>query len=171
MLFRSQPGRTQRNRQDQLYVEGVFPFANAKSKDPITGKTAGRYDTCAVTKTCPLALEVYSSNEFWVKAGSLMTTDPTGRKDLPDHPMTRHYLISSHQHGIGNGQKGVCQVPTNPLNVMPVLRALFTDLDEWSTKGTQPPPSMVPHLADGTLVPPMPQEKAGFPKKIGRAHV
>ena len=42
----SQPGRTERNRQDHLYVEGVFPFANVSTTDPITGKTAGRYDRC-----------------------------------------------------------------------------------------------------------------------------
>ena len=164
----SQPGRTQRNRQDQLYLEGLFPFANAKSKDPITGKTAGRYDACTVTKTCPLAMEVYSENEFWVKAGSLMSTDAAGKKDLPDHPQARNYLISSHQHGVGDAsKKGVCQVPTNPLDSTPVLRALFMDLDEWSTKGVAPPPSAVPHLADGTLVPPLPQEKVGFPKIPG----
>ena len=40
----SQPGRTERNRQDQLYVEGVFPFANVTTHDPITGKTEGRYE-------------------------------------------------------------------------------------------------------------------------------
>ena len=34
----SQPGRTERNRQDHLYVEGVFPFANVTTYDPITGK-------------------------------------------------------------------------------------------------------------------------------------
>jgi hypothetical protein len=34
----SQPGRTERNRQDHLYVEGVFPFANVRTTDPITGK-------------------------------------------------------------------------------------------------------------------------------------
>ncbi|HYS26472.1 MAG TPA: hypothetical protein VEP46_12735, partial [Vicinamibacterales bacterium] len=33
----SQPGRTERNRQDQLYAEGVFPFANQRLKDPISG--------------------------------------------------------------------------------------------------------------------------------------
>ena len=76
----SQPGRTERNRQDQLYVEGVFPFANQRTTDPITGKTAGRYDKCTMTKTCPLAMEVYSANEYWVKAASLFTTDPTRRE-------------------------------------------------------------------------------------------
>jgi len=164
----SQPARTERNRQDQLYVEGVFPFANQRSTDPISGKTAGRYDRCTVTKTCPLGMEVYSANEYWVKAASLFTTDPAGKIDLPDHPMARVYFISSHQHGTGNAaSKGNCQQLQNPLDSAPVLRALFVAMDEWSTKGIAPPPSEVPRLADGTLVPPMPQSKVGFPKVPG----
>ena len=164
----SQPARTERNRQDQLYIEGVFPFANQRSTDPITGETAGRYDRCMKTKTCPLAMEVYSANEYWVKAASLFTTDPSGKKDLPDHPMARYYLISSEQHGTGNAvSKGNCQQLQNPLDSAPVLRALFIAMDEWSTKGATPPPSAIPHLADGTLVPPLPQSAVGFPKIPG----
>jgi len=164
----SQPGRTERNRQDQLYIEGVFPFANQRTTDPITGKTAGRYDRCTESKTCPLAMEVYSANEYWVKAASLFTTDPSGKIDLPDHPMTRDYFISSEQHGTGNAaSKGNCQQLQNPLDSAPVLRALFAAMDEWSTKGTAPPPSAIPRLADGTLIPAMPQSKVGFPKIPG----
>src|SRR5436309_3238841 len=74
----SQPGRTERNRQDHLLVEGRFPFANVVTTDPITGKTDSRYARCTVTHTCPFAIEIYSANEYWVKAASLMTTDPTG---------------------------------------------------------------------------------------------
>ena len=33
----SQPGRTERYRQDHLYAEGVFPFANVTTIDPFTG--------------------------------------------------------------------------------------------------------------------------------------
>jgi hypothetical protein len=40
---------------------------------------------------------------------------------------------------------------------------LWTALDEWSTRGTAPPPSQVPKLRDGTLVPPLPQDGVGFP--------
>jgi len=164
----SQPGRTERNRQDQLYAEGVFPFANQRLKDPITGKTAGRYDACTKTNTCPLAMEIYSANEYWVKGASLFHTDPTGKMDLPDHPMTRLYFISSMQHGTGNGDaKGACQQFGNPLDSGPVQRALWEALDQWSTKGTAPPPSMVPRLADGTLVAPTPQQTQGFPKIPG----
>jgi hypothetical protein len=164
----SQPGRTERNRQDQLYAEGVFPFANPSLKDPISGRTAGRYDACTKTNTCPLAMEVYSANEYWVKGASLFHTDPMGKVDLPDHPMSRLYFISSHQHGVGNGNaKGACQQLGNPLDSGPVLRALWDAMDQWSTKGVTPPPSMVPRLADSTLVPPMPQTVEGFPKIPG----
>jgi len=167
----SQPGRTERNRQDQLYAEGVFPFADQRSTDPITGKTAGRYDKCTTTKTCPLGMEVYSANEYWAKAASLFTTDPMGNKDLPDHPMARDYFISSHQHGTGRQTvKGNCQQFQNPLDSAPVLRALWVALDKWSTKGIAPPPSEIPRLSDGTLVPPLPQSGVGFPKIPGIAY-
>jgi hypothetical protein len=169
MNFRfSQPGRTERNRQDQLYAEGVFPFANQSLKDPISGRTAGRYDACSKTNTCPLAMEVYSANEYWVKGASLFHTDPMGKMDLPDHPMARLYFVSSHQHGVGNGNsKGACQQLGNPLDSGPILRALWEALDQWSTKGVAPPPTSVPRLADGTLVPALPQERVGFPKIPG----
>jgi Alpha/beta hydrolase domain len=160
----SQPNRTERNRQDHLYVEAVFPFANVTTTDPLTGKTASRYDKCMATSTCPLAVEIYSANEYWVKAASLLHTDPTGTTDLPDSPFARNYLIASHQHGAGGAiTKGVCQQFRNPLDSSPVQRALFVALDEWSTKGTPPPPSEVPRLSDGTLVPPLPQSGLGFP--------
>jgi len=160
----SQTKRTERNRQDHLYAEGVFPFANVPTHDSITGKTDSRYARCEQTHTCPLAVEIYSANEYWVKAASLLHTDPAGTVDLPDSPYTRNYLISGHQHGTGNPtSKGVCQQLQNPLNSAPIQRALFVDLDEWSTEGTQPPASRVPRLADGRLVSPLPQSAVGFP--------
>jgi Alpha/beta hydrolase domain len=160
----SQPGRTERNRQDHLYAEGVFPFAHERTTDPITGKTAGRYDRCTATNTCPLAMDIYSANEYWVKAASLLHTDPAGKGDLPGHPEARYYFMSSMQHGTGNGEaKGSCQQLGNPLDSSPVQRALFIALDAWSTKGIDPPPSMLPRLADGTLKAPLPQAEMGFP--------
>ncbi len=164
----SQPGRTERNRQDQLYAEGVFPFANVTTTDPITGKTAGRYDACSKTNTCPLAMEIYSANEYWVKGASLMHTDPAGKTDLPDQPKARIYFISSHQHGFNEGtSKGACQQLGNPLNSSPIQRALWEAMDQWSTKGVAPPPSSVPRLSDGTLVSALPQSAVGFPQIPG----
>jgi hypothetical protein len=159
----SQPGRTERNRQDHLYVEGRFPFADVATADPITGKTDSRYARCTLSHTCPFAMEIFSANEYWVKAASLMTTDPAGKEDLPDSPFTRIYFMSSMQHGTGNGaSKGACQQLQNPLDSQAVQRALFMAMDKWATAGTPPPPSQFPKLSDGTLVKPD-QTSTGFP--------
>jgi Alpha/beta hydrolase domain len=165
----SQTKRTERNRQDHLYLEGLYPFANVPTFDPISNTSDWRYKRCEQTHTCPLALEFYSANEYWVKASSLMSTDPTGRFDLPDHPFTRLYLLSSKQHGgAGNpASRGACQQFLNPLESAPVQRALWVALDEWSTHGISPPDSQVPKLSDGTLVPPLPQSRVGFPNIPG----
>jgi len=164
----SQPGRTERNRQDHLYIEGVFPFANVKSFDPISRRVDSRYARCEKTRTCPLGVEIYSANEYWVKTASLLHTDPTGSFDLPDSRYTRNYLMSSMRHGTGNAaNRGNCQQFDNPLNSAPVQRALFIALDEWATKGTKPPQSRVPTLRDRTLAPPLPQSRVGFPNIPG----
>ncbi len=159
----SQPGRTERNRQEHLYAEGVFPFANVTTTDPFTGIHDSRLERCERTNTCPVAAEIYSANEYWVKAASLLHTTPDGRFDLPDSPFARDYFISSHQHGVGSAtSKGVCQQLQNPLDSAPVQRALFVALGEW-LQGKEPPKSRVPRLRDGTFAPPLPQEAVGFP--------
>ena len=115
----SQTKRTNRNRQELLYLEDLYPFANVPTFDPISHTSDWRYKKCEQSHTCPLAMEFYSANEYWVKAGSLMSTDPTGKFDLPDHELTRLYLLSSKQHGgAGNpASKGVCQQFLNPLEL------------------------------------------------------
>jgi hypothetical protein len=165
----SDPGRTERNRQDHLYVEGRFPFANETLTDSVTGVTGGRYQKCSATNTCPLAMEFYSSNEYWVKAASLFHTDTAGTVDLPGHPMARLYLLSSKQHGgAGNpASKGLCQQFLNPLDSAPVQRALWDALDKWSTQGIAPPASAIPTLAGHTMVAPLPQSGVGFPNIPG----
>lgn len=158
----SQPGRTERNRQDELYAEGLFPFSNFPTHDAITGQTDSRYMGCLHANTCPLGMEIYSANEYWVKAASLLHTTPDGARDLPDWHQARNYFMSSHQHGSGNGTRGACQQKTNPVDSTPIHRALFMDMDAWVTQGIDPPPSAVPRLDDGTLVPPD-QASVGFP--------
>ena len=166
----SQPDRSERNRQDHRYTEGVFPFANVDTVDPVSGRRDSRLARCQATTTCPVSAEILSANEYWVKAGSLLHTTPDGREDLPYSRYTRDYLISSTQHGRGRGDsRGSCQQFLNPLDGGPVARALFIALDAW-TRGVAPPPSRVPALADGTLVAPLPQSAVGFPQIPGVAY-
>src|SRR4029434_5141961 len=89
----SQSGRTERNRQDHLYGENLFPFANVSTTDPFTGITASRYDACQMTNTCAFGVEIYSANEYWVKTASLLHTQPDGSADLPDSQYTRNSFM------------------------------------------------------------------------------
>jgi hypothetical protein len=63
--------------------------------------------------------------------------------------------------------RGICQQLQNPISPGPALRALLAALTEWVVSGKEPPPSRVPRLHDGTLVPPLPQSTAGFPQIPG----
>lgn len=148
----AQTGRTERNRQNHLYPEGVFPFAYPVLTDHLSGRTAGRIARCRASNTCPKIFDANSANEYWVKAGSLLHTDTRGR-DLPDPENVRFYLISGLSHGVGNvASRGQCQQFLNPTSPFPALRALLTALDQWVVAGTAPPPSFVPRQSDGTAV-------------------
>jgi hypothetical protein len=151
---------TERNRQQHLWVESFFPFADVTTTDPISGTTDGRYAKCMANNTCPLMnVEQYSANEYWVKTASLLTTDPTGSFDLPDHPLSRKYYMSTLQHGGGTQASktstGSCQNFNNPIDDEYSQRAMFFALDQNISGNIPMPPSQVPTLAGGTLVSPL----------------
>jgi hypothetical protein len=164
----AQPGRTHRQHIARWYPEFQFPFANQTMTDPITGKTDGRLRRCADTNTCPSVFEVNSENEYWAKAMSVFQLDGDGN-DLADPANVRYFLMSSLPHGGGvpASGPGICQQNRNPLVANAAIRALMVDLDQWVTTGTEPPSSRMPRRADGSLVPPLPQEGVGFPSIPG----
>jgi hypothetical protein len=177
----AQTARTERNRQNHRYPEANFPFAYPLLTDPYTGKTGGRGVRCTASGTCAKAMEVNSSNEYWVKTGSLLHTDPTG-KDLPRDPVNvRFYLLSGLEHTVAGApprSAGVCQQFRNPTNPNPALRPLFIALDQWVTQNVTPPKSEVPGpgtavysmpLSDGVGV--VPQEGLRFPDIPGVTYI
>jgi hypothetical protein len=158
----SQPVRTHRQHIARWTPEIQFPFANERLHDPVTGETAGRLDRCQETHTCPRIIEANSANEFWAKAASNLLTDARGR-DIDDlDSSVRYYLESSAPHGAATG-KGICAMERNPLGPNQLLRALLVDLDAWVVFRRDPPANRIPRVRDGTLVPPLPQAKQGFP--------
>ena len=163
----SQPTRTHRQHIARWYPEIQFPFADQTLTDTVTHQTDGRLNLCSRTDTCPKIFEANSANEYWAKAGSLLTTDTSGRDlDLDRLKDVRYYLFSSQPHGAGTAA-GICRQPQNPIKPDPVLRALLVDLDEWVSKGKQPPANRVPQRSEGTLVPSLPQTVEGFPSIPG----
>jgi hypothetical protein len=144
----------------------IFPFGYGVTTDPITGRTDGILKRPA---TDPLLIVTDTSTEFWEFRGSLVGRDAFGT-EIPIPSNARAYLMSSLQHSVGPGGppvRGSCQQLSNPLANSPIYRALLNDLDDWVTRGINPPENRYPRGRD--LVPPD-QESTGFPAIPGVAY-
>ncbi|TMB21482.1 MAG: hypothetical protein E6J65_15710 [Deltaproteobacteria bacterium] len=119
--------------------------------------------------TDPLFVQTDTSNEYWWAQSSLVDTDGFGHEvKLPRN--ARHYVIAGLQHFSGFGSvpdRGLCQQLNNPVYVGPALRAIFTDLDEWVTKGIEAPESRRATVDEELLVSPNHRGEVGFPKIPG----
>ena len=148
----AEPDRTVTQHEDHDYPENWFPFSTAHTTDPLAGKTGSLLRGDGFD---PLMIETNTSTEYWQKGASLLTIDPTGKRDLSLPANSRVYMIAGTQHGgrAGLGTRpGVCANPTNPHSPAPAMRALLVALEQWVTEGIAPPASRVPTVAAGTAV-------------------
>lgn len=162
----AQPFRTNTQHEDHDFPENEFPFSTAPLADPLTGRQGALFRGDGGD---PLFMQTNTSTEYWQKGASLLHTDPLGERDVALPDTARVYLIAGTQHGGRAGSpadRGPAVNPRNPHDPMPALRALLVALDEWVATGRPPPPSAVPRLADGTLVP---AASSGFPALPGVA--
>jgi hypothetical protein len=137
------PGRTATQHEDRLYPENWPPFGMAHI---LKGRA-----------TDPKVIETNSATEYWQKGASLIHTDPATGADLALPANSRAYLIAGTQHGGRPGvdpRPGPCVNPRNWHSATPALRALFVALEEWVTKGVEPPASRTPNATDRSAVSP-----------------
>jgi len=159
----SRPVTSSQQHTNQLDLE-LFPFAYNVLKDPQTGRQDGILKR---PNTDPLIVHTQTSTEYWQKRGSLAHTDGKGN-DIAIPNNTRIYFVASAQHNTPFGslpRKGECQQLSNPMPIGAALRALISAMDSWALDGTPPPPSQIPKVSDGTLVPAKPKD--GFPQIPG----
>lgn len=139
--------------------------------DELTGRQGGVMKRCEASATCPKFVLGLSGTEFWQLQGSPVLTDAWGFRDLVQPANARVYYYASTQHGGPGGTASISYAPTR--NVYPAgtvvhfndtFRALFVALEDWVVRGTEPPASAVPRIADGTLVRP---EALQFPAMKG----
>lgn len=141
-----------------------FPFAYETQRDPLSGREDGILRRAVAAGTVPFILHTQSAAEYWTRSGSLVHTDPLGRRDAQPPDTVRIYAFGGTQHGPSGfpPQRGIGQNLANPGDYKPFLRALLLALDRWIQDGTPAPPSVHPTIADGTLVD-WHQQATGFP--------
>lgn len=155
-----QPVRAWGQQTDHLYPAYDFPFSYAKQDDPLTGRSQGVLDRCQQTGTCPRLFHVATALEVWEGRQSLGLTDPLGQRDIADPPNVRTYIMASTQHSAAplplpdKPPFNLCQQQPNPDPQVWTMRALLTALTGWLRNTAEPPPSVIPRIADGTLVAP-----------------
>ena len=151
-----------------LVPSETFPFNTVPQTDPVTRRTGDLLACARARGKIPKIFFTQTSTEYWTRGASLLHTDVDGKQDVSLDPNTRLYVFAGAQHlGGTSTERGNYQNPGNPLNDRsPLLRALLTALDEWTSRGVPPPESCYPRIKDGTLVR-VEEFRAVFPKIPG----
>ena len=163
--------------------------------DPVRGgAAAGLLDRCTATNTCPKIVEHFGAAEVWALKLTPEWIGTDARTDLPLPPNVRRYYLASSNHGGGAGgfdssvpgatlpttgpncpgnNYGTGVLPANPMPHAETVNALRAHFRDWVMRGTLPPASQWPTLAQGTLVPAhksamgfptLPQLRSGIPE-------
>ncbi|MBB4225148.1 alpha/beta hydrolase domain-containing protein [Variovorax sp. 375MFSha3.1] len=127
--------------------------------DDVAQRRGGILSRCEASGTCPKLFIGFSGTEFYVLQGSPLLTDAWGTTDLVQPANARVYYYASTHHLLGlaslpGPSAGALYATNGNAGVIPVVRALYQNLEDWVVKGTTPPDSQVPKIADATLVRP-----------------
>ena len=127
--------------------------------DDVAQRRGGILSRCEASGTCPKLFIGFSGTEFYVLQGSPLLTDAWGTTDLVQPSNARVYYYASTHHLLGlaslpGSSAGALYATNGNAGVIPVVRALYQNLEDWVVKGTTPPDSQVPKIADTTLVRP-----------------
>ncbi len=147
----SQPGRYPRQHEEHTWPAEYYPFTFDAVPDPFSGKNEGLWKR---PKSDPLVIHTHTEGDYWKRHVSLTHTDPRDGKDLVLPESVRMYNLTGAPHMARPADDAVWigQLAPNTMSPIPCRRALLVAMDEWASKGTPPPPSMIPRVADGTLI-------------------
>lgn len=139
------------------YDTSSFPFADSALTDPLSGQTDGILGNPRVTHR-PKLFYTNMAAEYWGagRVAALTHTDVTGETDLAFPEEVRSYFFAGTSHGPAPFPptalvKG--EPLANPVSASPSIYALRLAMHQWVSEGIEPPASVVPTLADGSLVP------------------
>ena len=152
------------------------PFSYDDDVDPVTeAPMPGVLTSLRSAGAAPKIVATNTGAEYWRGDAGLLMIDAAGERDLDDPPEARAYFFAGTQHGAGAARlSDTSAVDTtnrgshylNIVDYRPLFRAALINLEAWVRNGTEPPPSRVPRLADGTAVT-RDQAVAAFPRIPG----
>lgn len=150
----AQPSRDAQPMNALFYPTDIFPFADTVQTDPLTGEQDGLLVAATRSHTVPKMFLTNTSYEYWGRAAALIHVSPDGKRDLTPSPNVRIYYEAGLQHysDAFPPRATAGQNANNPNPVRWFWRAMIANLDAWVARGVEPPASVYPKLADGTLV-------------------
>ena len=145
-----------------LYPVNVFPFTDAAQLDPETRERDGMLTHRMKEQFWPKIMYTNSSYEYWGRVASLFHTTVDGKEDVSMLTNVRAYLFAGAQHGPAAfpPPRTIGQQLNNPLEYRWSMRKLLLSMNRWIVDGTEPPPSALPRISDGTLIT---RDKLKFP--------
>lgn len=159
----AQPSRDAHRSSAFFYPTDLFPFSGRTQRDEETGASDGLYARALAAGAMPKVFLTNSGYEYWGRSAALTHVSSDGAKDLEPLPQERWYHLRGAQHyPVPWSQRA----SADPLDVIVMERALLRNLLDWVEKGVEPPPSRVPRLDDGSLVP---LAQYAWPAELGPA--
>jgi hypothetical protein len=155
----AQPSRDAHRFSAFFYPTDLFPFTTRVQTDPELGLADGLLGASSGRpEHRPKIFFTNTGYEYWGRTASLIHTSVDGRADVAPLPTERIYHLASAQHFITPfpppaSERAGRAYRSNPLDFMPTMRALLVRLLGWVVDDRSPPPSAVPTVAGGTLVP------------------
>ncbi len=164
----AQPSRDSQPMSSIFWPTDIYPFTGLPEQDPVHPHAApvGLLDRTRDQNALPKIFFSHTSYEYWGRAASLIHTTADGRRDMAQDPNVRIYFFAGLQHFSGPfpPQRGAgelaSQNPQSPLPIRWFWRGMISNMNRWVRDGAPPPPTTVPRIADGTLVP---LNKLAFP--------
>lgn len=129
-----------------------FPFTYSLEAD-VTGATGSLLDEATRLGHVPKVMVTNHESEYFMRAASLIHTDPMGTRDVAFPDSVRHYMVNGAQHGTPPSRtRSLYEYPGTTVDQRPLGRAVLMAMDAWVSRGVEPPASRYPRIGKNELV-------------------
>lgn len=144
------PGEAGNSVGTNLRAVDLFPFADGPTTDLTGSRKVGLFDRAHRDGVMPKVFSVFSSSEYWARAGSLVQTTTDGKAIMNLDGDNRLYHFSGTPHAPARparfrteGQKA--EYPYNyNRDMLLSADAMLEHMRRWIIDGINPPPSVAP---------------------------